>query len=37
MQMFDLRDVRARYVRITSLGNSQNDFAAITETDIYGI
>lgn len=33
---FDITDVRARYVRITSLGNTENDFASITETDIYG-
>ena len=36
-QIFDLTDVRAHYVRIISLGNSQNTFAAITKTDIYGI
>jgi hypothetical protein len=36
-QIFDLTDVRARYVRIISLGNSENAFAAITKTDIYGI
>ena len=34
---FDLEDVRARYVRIISLGNFQNDAAAITETDIYDL
>ena len=36
-QVFDLADVRARYVRIISLGNSRNESAAITETDIYGL
>ena len=36
IQIFDITDVRARYVRIISLGNTQNDSAAITETDIYG-
>lgn len=36
IQIFNLGSVRARYVRIISLGNTQNDFAAITETDIYG-
>ncbi len=36
IQIFDISDVRARYVRIASLGNSQDDSAAITETDIYG-
>ncbi len=37
IQIFDLEDVRARYVRIISFGNSENDFAAITEGDIYGL
>ena len=36
IQMFNLANIRARYVRIISLGNSQNSFAAITETGIYG-
>jgi hypothetical protein len=36
-QSFDLADVSARYVRIISLGNSQNDFAGITETEVHGI
>ena len=35
IQRFDIPDVRARYVRITSLGNTENDFASITETEIY--
>lgn len=35
-QVFPLTGVRARYVRIISFGNSENDFAAITETEIYG-
>ncbi|HWR54450.1 MAG TPA: discoidin domain-containing protein, partial [Bryobacteraceae bacterium] len=36
-QEFDLPNGRARYVRITSLGNTQDNSAAITEVDIYGL
>jgi hypothetical protein len=36
MQIIDLTSVQARYVRIISLGNSENEYAAITETAIYG-
>jgi hypothetical protein len=34
-QRFDLSNRRARYVRITSLGNTQDNSSAITEVDIY--
>jgi hypothetical protein len=36
LQVFDVREVRARYLRIISLGNSENSYAAITEAAIYG-
>jgi hypothetical protein len=36
IQRFAIPEVRARYVRITSLGNTENDFASITEAAIYG-
>jgi len=35
-EKYDLPDVNARYVRITVNGNTQNDWASITEVDIYG-
>jgi hypothetical protein len=35
-EIYDFPDVTARYVRITVNGNTQNDWASITELDVYG-
>ena len=33
---YDIPDTNARYVRITVNGNNENNWASITEVDIYG-
>jgi streptogramin lyase len=33
---YDFSDVNARYVKITVNGNTQNQWASITESDVYG-
>jgi predicted phosphodiesterase len=35
-ERYNFADVNARYVRITVNGNTANDYAAITEIDVYG-
>jgi subtilisin family serine protease len=35
-EIYDFPDVTARYVRITVNGNTQNNWASITELDVYG-
>ena len=35
-EKYDFPDVTARYVKITVNGNTQNNWATITEIDVYG-
>jgi hypothetical protein len=35
-EKYDIPDVIARYVKITVNGNTQNNYASITEIDVYG-
>ncbi|HEX5975825.1 MAG TPA: LamG-like jellyroll fold domain-containing protein, partial [Nitrososphaeraceae archaeon] len=35
-EKYDIADVNARYIKITVNGNTQNQWASITEIDVYG-
>jgi hypothetical protein len=37
IEKYDVSDTKARYVRITFTGNNVNDWASITEIDVFGI
>ncbi len=36
LETYNFNEVNARYIRISSFGNSSNDWNSITETEIYG-
>ena len=36
LEIYDIPDVKARYLKITVTGNSMNDWASISEVDLFG-